>query len=292
MLLANDCVVALDCERRFAVRVLPVLFVLCLSVMSPASADPVLFHPATGVPNPGQGDSRAMWSEPPDLNGLVGSSEQILSFGLETEIANDFVPREPTITHATWWGGYYNNTTPCQAGIATPGFNLEFFENAGCFPALIIAYISTTDFTEESVGCQFGAYPLFKWGTDVSVDVVSGSPYWFCAQMSDHAFPPQGGRLSTAYITGCVSAYRSAYFGYPDWVPACEFPCYDFSQEFDGDHSEACCFADGHCEFIRTGDCAAHGGVAQGPGSVCDPNPCQATPVRQASWGAVRALFR
>ena len=89
------------------------VIVLALSVTGMVLAEtPVRMHPGTGAPNPGQGDARAMWSEPPDLNGVFGGSEQILQFGLESEIANDFVPTETTITHVTWWGGFFSNTTP------------------------------------------------------------------------------------------------------------------------------------------------------------------------------------
>ena len=49
------------------------------------------------------------WSEPADLNGLIASSEVIGEFGLESEIANDFLlTTDATITLARWWGGYYN----------------------------------------------------------------------------------------------------------------------------------------------------------------------------------------
>jgi hypothetical protein len=275
-------------------KTIVMLIAIATSVAGVVLAEaPVAFHPGTGVPNPGQGDSRAMWSEPPDLNGLLGSSEQILQLGLETELANDFIPTETTVTHATWWGGYFNNTTPCEPGIPTPGFNLEFFETDDCLPGQIIASISTTDFTEESVGCQSDSYPLYKWGAYVAVDVVPGNRYWFCAQVADHAFPPQGGRLASVNVVGCDGAFRGAYFGYPDWTDWCDYwVCPDFSQEFEGDHSEACCFADGHCEFILTGACAANGGIAQGPGSVCDPNPCQPTPTKATTWGRIRLEYR
>ncbi len=279
--------------RRRASETIQVVVLLTFCIFGSAHGDPILFHPGTGVPNPGEGDSRAMWSEPPDLNGMLASSEQILQYQLETEIANDFVPTETTVTHATWWGGYFNNGTPCQAGITAPGFNLEFFEDANCVPGDLSAYLVVTNFTEESVGCQSGEYPLYKYGADVSVSVVSGGHYWFCAQMRDHAFPPQWGRLASIQVIECNSVFRSLYWGYPDWTDWCDYwQCPDFSQEFDGDHSEACCFPDGHCEFILTGACAADGGTAQGPGSVCDPNPCGPTPAQPSSWGSVKRLFR
>ncbi len=228
------------------------ILIACVSATA-AAADPVMFQRGEGTPNVLQRDGRAMWSEPPDLNGLLGSSEQILQFGLETEIANDFVPTLPLITHATWWGGYWNNSAPCDPGIPTPGFNLEFFEDASCVPGALIANISAIDFTEEFLVCQQGYYPMYEWSSDVTVSVTPGDRYWFCPQLKDHPFPPQCGRLSTESIRGCDSMFRSVYFSHPDWTPACDPDCYDFSQEFEGS---------------------------------------EATPARVTTWGQIKALAR
>jgi hypothetical protein len=70
------------------------------------------------------------------------------------------------------------------------------------------------------------------------------------------------------------------------------FEICDFSQEFDGDHSEACCFPDARCEYLLTSACMAAGGDPQGLGTGCEPNPCAPTPVHQTHWGSVRSLFR
>ena len=40
----------------------------------------------------------------------------------------------------------------------------------------------------------------------------------------------------------------------------------------------ACCFQDGHCEFLTADFCTQLGGVPQGYGSVCEPNPCPQPP--------------
>jgi len=40
----------------------------------------------------------------------------------------------------------------------------------------------------------------------------------------------------------------------------------------------ACCFPDGHCEYVTADRCVAEGGSPQGYGTVCDPNPCSQPP--------------
>jgi hypothetical protein len=40
---------------------------------------------------------------------------------------------------------------------------------------------------------------------------------------------------------------------------------------------EACCFADGRCELSMPSDCRQLGGIPQGSGTTCDPNPCTVT---------------
>jgi hypothetical protein len=192
------------------------------------------FVPGSGGHNVVASLRDVCWSEPADLNGLIGSSEQILSQGLESELANDFVPTG-SLSKVTFWGGYWNNSTPCASGITTPGFNLRFYDDSGCAPGNLVAFVVATYFTETSVGCQAGQYPMFKWEMYVSVYLSGGSPYWFDGQIADHPFPPQGGRLAAAFVTGQGSMFKSVYFGFPDWTPAVdvfgvEFDC---SQEFE-----------------------------------------------------------
>jgi hypothetical protein len=268
---------------------------LALGMAASAMAtNPTAIHPGTTPPLPGHGNLRAMWSEPPDLNGWIMSSEIIGSFGYESELANDFISTEPTITHVTWWGGFVDISEPCDPETPTAGFNLRFFEDANCIPGHLIADLPVSDFTVEFVWCQQAFYPEYQYEADVNLAVVPGNRYWFCAQMQDHVYPPSWGRLGTARITDCAGQWRSAYYGDPNWVGACEiiFEACDFSQEFEGDHSEACCFPDARCEYLLTSDCLSTGGAPQGPGTSCDPNPCASTPARRSTWGSVRALYR
>jgi hypothetical protein len=271
---------------------------LCLIAIR-SMATPASYVPGTGQPDlvrcPDQADC---WCEPADLNGLIGSSEQILSLGLDSEIANDFAwpPNAGGIGTTVWWGAFFNNSTPCASGIVTPGFNLRFYSDDGCRPGAIAADLSITDFTEESIGCRAGVYPLFEWSTTTVVNIVEGL-YWFAPQMRDHAFAPQAGRLASASVVGCESVFRSAYFGFPDWTPVIDaFGVeVDFSQGFGGDPSSpegACCIGS-QCRDLSEGQCLAQGGRFLGQGTTCRlGNPCESTPAKSATWGSIRSAYR
>ncbi len=298
-------------------RKFPLVFALCLVAGTAMASAPTLFMGGSGAPNVVATGRDASWSEPPDLNGLIGSSEQILAFGLESELANDFVLNDAYgyIGLVTFWGGYYNNSTPCSAGIATPGFNLKFYSDGGCVPASTtpdVAWIVATigAFNETSMGCQQGVFPMFRWDIYyVNVNVTTGNLYWFGAQMLDHAFPPQGGRLAAASVTGCDTVFRSVYFGYPDWTPAIDIfgVAFDCSQEFQpwGDIGHdppegACCLSNGECRIESSGYCQTLGGQYQGDYSSCNSSPCGITSsvgtervqTQSTTWGRIRASFR
>jgi hypothetical protein len=285
----------------------PICLALCFIAGMAMATTPVPFHEGSGPPNVVPSGRDVCWSEPADLNGLIGSSEQILSLGLETELANDFVPNAGCVQHVTWWGGYYNNSTPCVSGTATPGFNLKFYTDAGCVPAgapTAVVVVTGGLFTETSVGCQLGVFPMFKWDADVGVAVTAGNLYWFGAQMIDHAYPPQAGRLAAAVVTYCDTVFQSAYFGFPDWTPAVDVfgVAFDCSQEFTcldagcigpppPDYPGACCFG-GDCRILYGEECYTQGGQWQGDNTVCDPNPCTTVPTKSTTWGKIKGSYR
>jgi hypothetical protein len=53
----------------------------------------------------------------------------------------------------------------------------------------------------------------------------------------------------------------------------------------------ACCI-DTLCIIRFEDDCAASGGVFQGPDSTCDPDPCVPTPTFETTWGSIKANNR
>jgi len=68
-----------------------------------------------------------------------------------------------------------------------------------------------------------------------------------------------------------------------------EIPCTDQGGEWQGPNTVcepnpceqppmACCFPDGHCEYVTAADCEALGGIPQGYGTDCEPNDCPQPP--------------
>jgi hypothetical protein len=197
-----------------------------------------------------------LWSEPPNLNGLIVSSEIIADSGLESEIANDFVVTvDAVLSVARWWGGYYGNYTCLEIGHGAT-WNLRFYGDGGCDPAGLIAEYLAADAHETSIACQFDIYPLFQYEAAIDVPIVGGNLYWFGAQATNHVYPPQVGRLASGGVVHCESVFKSVYFSYPDWTAAIDVFGIevDFSQEFEGE---------------------------AGP-----------SPSRKATWGAVKGLYR
>ncbi len=243
---------------------------------------------------------QVVWSEPPNLEGLIASSEVIGDFGLETEIANDFtIPwSSGGIYIARWWGGYYNGNGCGDIGVAT-NWNLRLYDDNGCAPGSLLQEFIGQHTNETFVHCQAGSYPIFQYEASVSFSILSDTRYWFSSQASSHGFPPQVGRLASASVVGCESMFRSAYFSFPDWTWSLDVFGLDFeaSQEFDdfGDIPEygACCVGDqGECHTVTEDHCADLGGEWYGELVDCHWDPCEITPVEDSSWGRIKAQYR
>jgi hypothetical protein len=54
----------------------------------------------------------------------------------------------------------------------------------------------------------------------------------------------------------------------------------------------ACCIEGDDCFLLGRDQCLQQGGIYQGDGTVCSPNPCEPTPVLPRSWGRVKAGYR
>lgn len=55
---------------------------------------------------------------------------------------------------------------------------------------------------------------------------------------------------------------------------------------------QACCGPDGSCSMQFPGECTLLGGTPAGPGTTCSPDPCQATPSKKRTWGALKQIYR
>jgi hypothetical protein len=207
--------------------------------------------------NPADIEREVLWIDTPDFAGVTGSSEVIGAFDLWSEVAADFfLEAEATIRKVTWWGGYWN-------GFEEPtgaGFNLRFYHEGGdCLPedAPLLEYLLPGDDCCETLADGGDQFSQFVYERCLNLPLASGH-YWFSAQMADHEFPPQWGRLEARPLQACDSAFRSPFFSYPEWVPGEEaghiFEPFEFSQMFE---------------------------------DVCEP-----TAVETASWGRVKGLYQ
>jgi hypothetical protein len=198
-----------------------VLVGLCsLGLPRSASAGPTLGQPGPGGA-PQSPSLDACWSQPPDLEGWLISSEVISEFGLATETAGDFIlDDDRTITRIRWWGGYYSNDVPCDPGMTPAGFYLRFYESdPDCLPALgppLIEIFVPGDAGQSLVGCGSGMFPLYRYEAPVSLSLLGGTRYWLSVQIADHPYPPQWGRLAAAAVQGCDGAFRAFL---PWWEP-------------------------------------------------------------------------
>jgi hypothetical protein len=198
-------------------------------------SEPPLLHAGGGGNNPydpADGDGVVCWSQGPNLDGLIASSEVICTFDFVTELANDFLPNAGGyIDNARWWGGYFNYIL---GDPRLTGFNLRFYEDAGCVPGDVLCeYIVSNNAGETYIYDQSG-FPVYEYNWSTCCPVVQDNLYWFSAQAGDHPFPPQWGRLEAAGGDQlCDTVFRSVYFSYPDWVPAVDVlgVGFDCSQE-------------------------------------------------------------
>jgi hypothetical protein len=146
-------------------------------------------------------------------------------FGLESEVADDFslCPGGPyTITGVTGYGGYFD-WAPGDPDV--PAYNLHFYSDASGTPGSEIAtFLHRLPDTLTYVGDDIYGAPCYKIEFDITIPGIMGAPvvYWFGLQASDHWFPPRWGRQEADSLFGEKAMFRSAYFGYPEWIAVAE----------------------------------------------------------------------
>lgn len=198
-----------------------------------AVAAPVPYSPSVAGHNYVPGGRDVLWSEPADLNAAKISSEIIAAFGLESELANDFVlGAAATITKVIGYGGYYNWV---QGDPAITSLNWKFYTDGGGVPDALIN--TFTGFSGETfIGYDGFGYPTYKYELSISQSVNDNEIYWLGIQAADHPFPPQWGRQGAGAVTNFDTVFKSAFFGYPNWTPAGDLvgAPYDAAQELEG----------------------------------------------------------
>jgi hypothetical protein len=213
---------------------IPLLCVLSLFLAGMAEASPVMRSPGSGGGRQIPASRDVCWSEPADLGDARISSEIIGQYGLESEVANDFVLEfDTTVTKAIGYGGYYN-WTPGDPPVTS--YNWLFYSDAGCVPNVLLETFVGLD-TESFIGYDGFGYPTYRYEIEVTFAAAANTSYWFVLQAADHPFPPQWGRQGTGdwNVTNCTSTFRSEFFGYPEWEPIYLlglFP-WDAAQEFE-----------------------------------------------------------
>jgi hypothetical protein len=182
-----------------------------------------------------EGNRDNCWSEPPDPDGTVGTSEIMIEMDFESELVNDFVLDTANgISDVMWWGFYWHYA---PGDPLVDSFNLRFYEDAGGLPGEILAeFIIDHNCDETYVFESSLGTPAYEYHAPVVFGAMADETYWFGAQAGDHHFPPEWGRLETMQVTGYMSAIRCAYLSFPDWTP-CD---YVFGQAFDASQIFTC----------------------------------------------------
>jgi len=237
------------------------LTVILLMVLaaSLASADTQLT--ATGQPGFGSGELEweparevvLKWSQLPNTEGNGISSEYRTSDDLLSQCAEDFFCDDGApIVSIEWWGVDWTT-----AGVTS--FMVRFYSDVPAppfsHPGDLVHEVMVYSWTAELVP---GSSDYYHYAADltVSFDQVGGNVYWISVQAIHDD-------LGQWFWLECLQDYywndegtiRSEYFGIPDWVPVSQAAgeYYEFS-------------------FVLYAD-------------VCSP-------VEDASWGHIKAMFR
>lgn len=271
----------MNCDRPGAGSALWLRFLVAvvgsvLCAFASYADGPILMSTRAGQPAPLPTTRDVLWSQPVDLNGSRISSELISSYGLESEVANDFSsPTDTRVTKVAWWGGSFNSDPQDPPPTI---FNIYFYSDNACEPDALLEEFLQVEPTITAAGDDGEGFPTYKYETYVNVAITGGETYWVVVQADDHTYPPQWGWHQAGDVQGCTSMVLSDYFGYPTWTEA-STPAgepWDASIEVhdNTDALEACCFDDGDCRMLLANDCTNAGGTPQGVAVDCTPNEC------------------
>jgi hypothetical protein len=151
------------------------------------------------------GDPYAIfWEQPPDgASGLSAQDDACYPF--QSECADDFVGNGNPIDAVGWYGVYWNGSP-----IAPDAFNIRFYSDAAGFPGAELGITTSSDYN-ETVGDPYGYCTEVDWlWTNYGIKYHISIQAVLC-------FPPQWG-IGTGVGNGTQGSFKSALFGFPDWV--------------------------------------------------------------------------
>lgn len=207
-------------------------------------------------------DLEVCFSQPMTAAMSAVSSEVITATNLVSAVANDFTfATDRKIIHARWWGQYYNYSANMPDARTFNLFWYYGFGNCTAFPEPPFCTFVVPNNAGEALVV---APAVFEYNVDLNLDCCFGAGYqfWFVAQCGPHrelTGAGQWGRKGTSPVLGCESMFRSAYFGFPNWIP--------MSQIVPPSQ-----YADASQEFT-CGDCGV-------------------TPTDATTWGTIKTLYQ
>ncbi len=174
---------------------------------------PVAFdgdHTTAAVRDPYACLGEVFYEQLPNANGL--SSQDDVCYPFFTESADDIVGSGGTISAIGFWG-----TEQCGAFVPPDEFHVRLFADAGGFPGALILEQSTAEYEEtyDDDAAQFG----YCLDLPIPIDTEVGTRYWISVQ-AELCVSPQWFWQMTDVISHNPGTFRSAFFGFDDWVSA------------------------------------------------------------------------
>jgi hypothetical protein len=238
--------------------------------------------------------------------------------------ADDFFTNGETLSHAKLWGRY--NAEGYLAGARVSGFCVKIYEvpgdvycpdgslpNEDAIGTLVYdQYVGAGSFVEQELFTGLIRNFNYCLTLPVPFPTTAGQVYFFSAAAdyilgdfeADPTAPDDGSQWFWRAHPGSGATFCEAAVRYCDDPTACEnwvdistrlaLPCWEgweASLVLYGSAAAptgACCDATGLCSITEEAACQ---GIFYGPGTTCDPSPCEVIPTENTSWGNVKARF-
>ncbi len=189
-------------------------------------------------------------------------------------------------------GNYQGDGTDCDPNLCPqPGNNCDnpkpILLTAGALP-----YVDTDTTCGRGNNYADTCLGYYDGGEDILYEVIVPEP--LCVTIAvdgvltyvgvaiDYSCPPgltclafNNNSAGNPVIENLSLAAGTYYIMIDTWPSP---PCSDFTMTISAcPEPGACCFSDGSCQELLPTPCATAGGIFQGDGTTCDPNPCQPT---------------